>query len=65
MSLNRLLVERYSLFQFALHLAFIGLLEELPSFSLVFFVAFALYQKILDVHDNPGWSMADGRWFMD
>ena len=43
MNRQRFLVERHGLFQFALHLAFIGLLEELPGFALIFFVAFALY----------------------
>ena len=52
MSLDRLLVERHSLFQFAFHLAFISLLEELPRLAFVFFVAFALYQKILYVHNH-------------
>src|SRR5262245_1107302 len=50
MSLDRFLVERHGFFQFALHLAFIGLLEELPRLSFIFFVAFALYEKILYVH---------------
>ena len=52
MSLNRFLVERHGLFQFALHLAFIGLLEELPRLTFIFFVAFALYEKILNVHNQ-------------
>jgi hypothetical protein len=50
MSLNRFLVERHGLFQFALHLAFIGLLEELPRLAFILFVAFALDQKILNIH---------------
>src|SRR5262245_55264784 len=50
MSLNRFFVERHGFFQLTLHLAFVGLLKELPSLALVFFAAFALNEKILNVH---------------
>ena len=47
---NRLPVEGDGFLQFALHLLLIGFLEELPGFALVFFAAFALYEKILHIH---------------
>jgi hypothetical protein len=50
MSLNRFLIECHGLFQLALHLALIGLLEKLPRLAFILFVAFALYEKILYVH---------------
>ena len=62
MRFNRLLVERHGLFQFALHLAFIGLGEELPRLAFVLFVAVALSEKILYIHNNTKseWLMANG-----
>jgi hypothetical protein len=39
---QRFLIEIDGLFQVALHLAFIGLLEKVPGFALVLFTALAL-----------------------